>query len=431
MAEKAPFHPLESINGRAEMPARSRRLTALDPPPATHHAARTGSRGGRRGDPPRMRVLCVTPSTNQMYSGVGRNIFELATRMMTDRAQFEFAIDDFNRRNLDLMVNFCAEHQAPVHVGPGRIISEYCDPVNTALPELLRQHRWDAIDIHGWANAATHQVVLDELQEEILCYTPHDQPLWTVPMSPAQAHHVTTVHRRVVQRAEVVLCDSPLERRLLQALTPEKNNCIYLPLGCDFEIFRPGPLSRRPQLLFVGDLAEHRKRIDRVLAVFARLRQRRPQLRLVLVGSRTEEVRDRIPPELHSACELRGYVSEQELRHLYTGSQGLVLLSDYEAFGMPILEALASGTPVFLTLQDETHSIFRSFRGAHFCTPDDMEGTLALIERTLARGPEAIEEVLDDRPRLEATFSWEVLSARKWNALAAAWYQKSLTQPWP
>ena len=216
----------------------------------------------------------------------------------------------------------------------------------------------------------------------------------------------------------------------LAALTPEKNNCIYLPLGCDFEIFRPGPLSRRPQLLFVGDLAEHRKRIDRVLAVFARLRQRRPQLRLVLVGSRTEKVRDRIPPELHSACELRGYVSEQELRHLYTGSQGLVLLSDYEAFGMPILEALASGTPVFLTLQDETHSIFRSFRGAHFCTPDDMEGTLALIDRTLARGPEAIEEVLDDRPRLEATFSWEVLSARKWNALAAAWYQKSLTQPW-
>jgi len=70
-----------------------------------------------------MRVLCVTPSTNQMYSGVGRNIFELATRM-TDRAQFEFAIDDFNRRNLDLMVNFCAEHQATVHVGPGRITSQ-------------------------------------------------------------------------------------------------------------------------------------------------------------------------------------------------------------------------------------------------------------------------------------------------------------------
>jgi len=300
------------------------------------------------------------------------------------------------------------------------------------LPELLRLHRWDAIDIHGWANAATHQMVLKELQEEILCYTPHDQPLWTVPMVPAQEHQVTTVHRRVLQSAEVVLCDSPLERRLLQALAPEKNNCIYQPLGCDFETFRPGPLSRRPQLLFVGDLAELRKRFDRVLAVFARLLQRRAEFRLVVAGKRGEEYSDRIPAEMRHACELRGHVSDREaLWQAYSESQGLLLFSDFEAFGIPILEALAVGTPVFLTLQDETHSIFRSFRGAHFCTPDDLEGTLALIERTLARGPEAIEEVLDDRTRLEATFSWEALSARKWNALAAAWYQKSRTQLWP
>src|SRR5271157_4777582 len=267
-------------------------------------------------------------------------------------------------------------------------------------------------------------MVLKELQEEILCYTPHDQPLWTVPMVPAQEHQVTTVHRRVVQRAEVVLCDSPLERRLLQALTPEKNNCIYLPLGCDFEIFRPGPLSRRPQLLFVGDLAEHRKRIDRVLAVFARLRQRRPQLRLVLVGSRTEKVRDRIPPELHSACELRGYVSEQELRHLYTESQGLLLLSDYEAFGMPILEALVCGTPVFLSYLESTYSLFGSFSGAHFCPVEDLDRTVAVIEQTLDRGPEAITEVLNDRERLRAAFDWDMLAAQKWQALASAWFLK-------
>src|SRR5438105_15138249 len=120
MAGKAPFYPFDSIEGRAGRPTRSRRLTAVDPPLATHHAARTGSRGGRRGDPSRMRVLCVTPSTNQMYSGVGRTIFEQATRM-TDRVQFEFAIDDVEQRNLDLMVRYCAEHQATVHVGPGRL----------------------------------------------------------------------------------------------------------------------------------------------------------------------------------------------------------------------------------------------------------------------------------------------------------------------
>jgi glycosyltransferase involved in cell wall biosynthesis len=370
-----------------------------------------------------MRVLCVTPSTNQMYSGVGRNIFEQASRM-TDRVQFEFAIDDFDPRNLALMVQFGAAHQVTIHIGTGRITPDFCDPVNTALPELLRQHRWDAIELHGWANAATHQVVLEELREEILCYTPHDQPLWTVPMSPAQAHNVTTIHRRVLQRAEVVLCVSPWERRQLQDHTPQRGHCVFHPNGCHFAEFRPGPLSRRPQLLFVGDLAEHRKRFDRVLAVFARLLERQPQFRLLVVGNRSEDAGHLIPPQLQPACELRGYVGEQELRQAYVESCGLLLFSDYEAFGIPILEALASGTPVFLTRQDETQSIFGSFRGAHFCAPDDLDGTAALIERTLARGPEAIEVVLEDRPRLEATFSWEILAARKWNALASAWFQR-------
>ena len=243
-------------------------------------------------------------------------------------------------------------------------------------------------------------------------------------MSAEQAANTDAVHHRVLQRADVVFCVSAWERRELQDHAGQRGHCVFLPNGCHFEDFRPGPLVRRPQLLFVGDLAEPRKRIDRVLAVFARLRQRRPQLRLVLVGSRREVVRDRIPPELQSAYEFRGYVSEPELRQAYAESLGVLLLSDYEAFGIPILEALASGTPVFLSRLEATRSLFQSYRGTHFCPADDLEGTLGVIEHTLTRGPDAILEVIKDREALRNEFDWEVLAAQKWNAPAAAWYQK-------
>ncbi len=372
----------------------------------------------------KMRVLSVLSSSNQLYSGIGRNVFELSLRL-SDRVDFEFVIDDLCSKNLELLLEFGAQHGFAVHVGRGRAHAHSPDAFNVELPTFLRQRRWDVIECLCWANAATNAFMLGEAGTAILCYTPHYQPLWSVPMSSVQAAYTEAVHARVLQRADVVFCVSAWERRELQDQAGQRGHCVFLPNGCHFEDFRPGLLVRRPQLLFVGDLAEPRKRIDRVLAVFARLRQRRPQLRLVLVGSRTEEVRDRIPPELHSACELRGYVSEQELRHLYTESQGLLLLSDCEAFGMPILEALVCGTPVFLSYLESTYSLFGSFSGAHFCPVEDLDRTVAVIEQTLDRGPEAITEVLNDRERLRAAFDWDMLAAQKWQALASAWFLKN------
>ena len=48
-------------------------------------------------------------------------------------------------------------------------------------------------------------------------------------------------------------------------------------------------------------------------------------------------------------ADVRGYLSKQELAELYRGAAALLLPSRYEGFGLPVLEAMASGTPVVLS----------------------------------------------------------------------------------
>jgi glycosyltransferase involved in cell wall biosynthesis len=371
----------------------------------------------------KMRVLSVLSSSNQMYSGIGRAVFELTARLK-ERVDFEIAIDDLYPKNLNLVLEFGQKHNIPVHVGPGFQSNRSLDSFSATLPTLLRRQDWDLIEALSWANSATNAIVLRELGDRALVYTGHYQPLWTVPMSAEVSDNTDTIHHQMARRADAVLCVSPWERRVVQAQAHGRNNCHFVANGVNCDEYRPGPLVRKPQLLFVGDLAEPRKRFDRIMAILPRLLARWPELKLVVIGNGSDKALERIPVELRPACELRGYVTEPELRRAYAESRAVFLLSEFEAFGIPILEGLVSGTPVFLTDLDVTRSVFGDYRGARFCPGDDADATLAIVEATLAQGPAAIRETLADRERLRSAFDWDGLALQKWQALATAWFTR-------
>jgi glycosyltransferase involved in cell wall biosynthesis len=65
---------------------------------------------------------------------------------------------------------------------------------------------------------------------------------------------------------------------------------------------------------------------------------------LVAVGPEKDAA---LSAELRSrGADVRGYVSKEELARLYARAACLILPSRYEGFGLPVVEAMASGTPV-------------------------------------------------------------------------------------
>jgi len=105
-----------------------------------------------------------------------------------------------------------------------------------------------------------------------------------------------------------------------------------------------------PYILYVGVL-EKEKNVERLVEAFSQLKEGLKQsVKLYLVG-RKGNAYDAIcyvinKYSLHDSVEIFGYVEDYELNNLYEHALVFAYLSEYEGFGLPILEAMQYGIPV-------------------------------------------------------------------------------------
>lgn len=109
---------------------------------------------------------------------------------------------------------------------------------------------------------------------------------------------------------------------------------------------------RTPYLLYVGVLAPH-KNVETLLRTFRRLKKERGIPHQLVLCGRTfwgqrivESAQDLIRA---GACAVLDYIPDPDLLLLYQAAEAVVLLSLFEGFGLPALEAMACGTPVIVS----------------------------------------------------------------------------------
>ena len=148
-----------------------------------------------------------------------------------------------------------------------------------------------------------------------------------------------TIVPRSARRAARVLTVSERTGRDLRGLygIPDER-IVVTPNGVD-PVFSPGDgASHGDYVLVVGAVQERKNPLAVVAAAEA------AGLPLVVAGPRKDEALAR---ELERrGVQVTGYVDQEELLRLYRGADCLVQPSRFEGFGLPVLEAMASGTPV-------------------------------------------------------------------------------------
>jgi glycosyltransferase involved in cell wall biosynthesis len=139
-----------------------------------------------------------------------------------------------------------------------------------------------------------------------------------------------------------------------------------------------------PYVLAVSTL-EPRKNVHALLAAFTLLRGRRPELTLAIAGLAGWEER----PLEAVGVRLLGFVPDEELARLYRGAAAFAYPSRFEGFGLPVVEALASGTPAVVS----SHPSLDEASGdvALRVEPEDAEAFACALERAL-EAPDALRE---------------------------------------
>lgn len=163
----------------------------------------------------------------------------------------------------------------------------------------------------------------------------------------------------------------------------------------------------QPYILYVGSV-EARKNLARLLQAFRQLRDRDACWQLVVVGasgwkaSPNFEAVQRL--RLGSSVLFTGYVPDTDLPALYSGADLFVFPSLYEGCGLPVLEAMACGTPVVTSSTSSLPEVAGD--AAVLCDPMSAESIADAMLRVLS-DPERRGEMAERGILWSRQFSWE------------------------
>ncbi len=160
-------------------------------------------------------------------------------------------------------------------------------------------------------------------------YPPPVRPFLRVAAPALRAHH-----RRLLAQPDAVAANSRTSAAGMEKILRRPVEAIYPTVRVDF--FTPAARERRHHLL-VSRLRPH-KRADRVIEAFRQLGE---PLVVAGQGPWLERLRHDAPPNVRFA----GHVGDEELRELMRSSRAVVSAS-VEEFGLALVEALATGTPI-------------------------------------------------------------------------------------
>jgi glycosyltransferase involved in cell wall biosynthesis len=262
--------------------------------------------------------------------------------------------------------------------------------------------------------------------------TVHDMSFFSIP---DDFGLVDGMRRRALVSASIrvslrILAVSDFTRREIAARFPAAaRRIVVTPHGADDDLAAPPSRDaararlalRGPMVLTVGTIL-NRRCLPVLFHAAARLRRSWPDLTLEVVGENRTHPHLDLPSlarrtGLGDRARVSGFVGEAALADRYAAADAFVLLSEYEGFGLPALEAMARGVPVVTSTSPALGEVFRE--AALLVDPRDAPAAAAALDRILS-DPALRADLVARGRALAARHSWAACARLTRDALEAA-----------
>lgn len=245
------------------------------------------------------------------------------------------------------------------------------------------------------------------------------------------AYHEIMTRDIVRSNAKILTVSEFSKRELIDLYRASPDQITVTPLGIDTIRYRPQPQERqqqvrevhgleRPFALFIGR-REEKKNIDRLVKAFCAVAATLPgEPELVLAGPegrgwpQTDRWLKTHP--LGARVRVLGYVPEEEKAALISAATCYVQPSLYEGFGLPILEAMACGTPVLCSNTTSLPETVGSARAVFF-DPSSAEAISAAFDRAFRLSSAGRSEMVRFGQAHAQTHTWQRTAAATLSAL--------------
>jgi glycosyltransferase involved in cell wall biosynthesis len=227
--------------------------------------------------------------------------------------------------------------------------------------------------------------------------TIHDMQHEALPnlFSRGELNYRRLVYRRAARKSTLVIAVSNhAAADIAEHLNVPRDRIRVVHQGVDLTRFTPASATREEFLLYPANPWAH-KNHQRLFEAFSLIRAHRPDLRLVLTGSGHNA------STAPDGVEVLGRVPIEQLVQLYRTASALVFPSLYEGFGIPIVEAFATGCPVAASNSSSIPEVCGD--AAVLFDPTSAEAIAAGVEQLLADPAPYAERGLARAP----LFSWQ------------------------
>jgi glycosyltransferase involved in cell wall biosynthesis len=225
------------------------------------------------------------------------------------------------------------------------------------------------------------------------------------------------VIKPLLNKVDIIFTDSIYSRNEIldwSGISPEKVKMHHLGVDSSFSTEGLKTVIGRPYILYVGN-RRHYKNIDGLMCAFKASGIEKDGFILALSGVRDSvcalaEVKSGMCGMVHYF----GYIAEDILPSVYRGAHALAFLSKYEGFGLPILEAMASGTPVLTSNITSMPEIAGG--AALLANPYDTEDISYKLKK-ISYDIDLRVQLIDAGLEHASTFTWEKTASFHWKEI--------------